>query len=138
MRGSVVRPTTLPPKLRLLWMLHAYTRPTHANIRNNKTFVMTHVNVHGACSITVRVACLRHCTQNVKYQQPTASVPIFRGGFRMARRNRCLWGTQLSDGGSKILLLGGLRPPKPPRFPRTAPSRARVFRIGAPMTFGEY
>ncbi len=65
------------------------------------------------------------------------SVPIFRGGFQMARRNRCLQGTQLSDGGSKILHLGASAPPNPPVSPEQPPSQARVFRIGAPMTFGE-
>ncbi len=36
------------------------------------------------------------------------SVLIFRGGFRKICRNRCLWGTPLSDGGSKIM---GVAPP---------------------------
>ncbi len=52
------------------------------------------------------------------------SVPIFRGGFRMARRNTCLWGPSFRMGGPKV-------------SPELPPSRARVFRIGAPMTFGE-
>ncbi len=58
------------------------------------------------------------------------SVSIFRGGFQMARRNMCLEGTQLSDGGSKFCFCGGSAPPNPP-FPPNGPRHGPVsFGLG--------